>query len=114
MPTLAAYAGINLQAHNIKTEGISLIPVLSGDVQNQKTHDYLYWEFQEGKQAVQAIRQGKWKAVRHAGSKTIELYDLENDRSEQQNLADKHPELISKFLNKFKKARTPNPYWKMD
>lgn len=114
LPTLAGYAGVNLQQNGIKTEGLSLVPVLSGDQQAQKNHKYLYWEFHEGKQPVQAIREGKWKAVRHAGSKTIELYDLDTDRSEQQDLANKYPELVSKFLKQFKTARTANPYWQMD
>jgi len=35
----------------------------------------------------QAIRMGKWKAVRHGLNQPIELYDLETDISEQRDLA---------------------------
>ncbi len=114
LPTLAAYAGVNLQQNNIKTEGVSLVPVLSGNQKGQKDHDYLYWEFHEGKVPAQAIRYGKWKAVRFGASGPIELYDLKSDKAEQRNVATKHPDLIARLTTMFKTARTPNPYWKID
>jgi arylsulfatase A len=114
LPTIAAYAGVNLQKSGIATEGISLVPVLSGEEKSQKDHKYLYWEFHEGKQPAQAIRFGNWKAVRYGASKEIELYNLETDISEQHNVAAANPKMISKFLTMFKSARTPNPYWKIN
>ncbi|MGN7205584.1 arylsulfatase [Pedobacter sp. SAFR-022] len=114
LPTLAAYAGVNLQQNGIKTEGISLVPVLSGKGKMQKNHDYLYWEFHEGKQPVQALRKGKWKAVLYANTKVLELYNLETDRAERINVANQHPKVVSEFHKRFKSARTPNPYWKID
>ena len=55
----------------------------------------LYWEFHEqgGKQAV---RQGKWKAIRfnviQQPNAPVELYDLEQDPEEEHNLAGQFPE----------------------
>lgn len=114
LPTLAAYAGVNLQQNNIKTEGLSLVPVLSGELKHQQAHDYLYWEFHEGEQPVQALRKGKWKAVLYSRSSRLELYNLETDPAERNNVADTFPELVLAFRAQFKSVRTVNPYWHID
>ena len=64
-------------------EGRSLVPAFdSKPIERQA----IYWEH-EGNRAV---RQGKWKLVsRHPGE--WELYDLEADRTELNDLAQKHP-----------------------
>ena len=43
-----------------------------------------------------AVRAGKWKLVALKG-RPWELYDLDADRTETTNLADKHPELVNKL-----------------
>jgi len=69
-------------------EGKSLTPVF--DTGTREGHEAIYFEH-EGNRAV---RQGKWKLVsrwnRRNGGRW-ELYDLEADRSETNNLADKMP-----------------------
>jgi len=76
-----------------KTDGISIVPVLT-QKKTQQQHDYLYWEFHEqgGKQAV---RKGKWKAIRLQvdikPNGPVELYDLSKDAEEKNNLAGKYP-----------------------
>ena len=55
-----------------------------------------YWEH-EGNRAV---RVGKWKLVsRHPGG--WELYDLEADRTELNNLAEKHPQKAAELKAKY-------------
>jgi arylsulfatase A-like enzyme len=111
MPTVCELAGIEIPSH---TDGISYLPTLLG--QNQINHEYVYWEFpaQGGKQA---IRQGKWKAVRlnvtNNPGAPVELYDLEADPGEKTNVADKHPEVVNDLRKFMDKARVPDPNWKL-
>jgi arylsulfatase A len=80
-------------------DGISIVPALLGK-NNAPTHRFLYWEFHEqgGKQAV---RMGKWKGVKlnviDQPNAPIELYDLQTDPGEKNNVAAKHPDIVKSF-----------------
>ena len=87
-------------------DGISYLPELVGS--KQEKHNFLYWEFNEKQGPIQAIRKDNWKLVRFLG-KAPELYDLDNDISEENNLASAHPEVIEKLLPLLENARTPHP-----
>ncbi len=106
MPTLVDIAD-GSSVENI--DGISFLPELLSEEQPQ--HEYLYWEF-PAYGGQQAIRKGKWKALRKNLKKDpnapIELYDLENDVAEFHDVADQHPELIKKIENILRTARTPS------
>ena len=67
--------------------GKSLLPIFKG--KQRRGHDVLYWQFGQAK----AVRMGDWKLVRF-GKADWELYDLEQDRTELNNLAKKHPEKV--------------------
>ncbi|MBA7613627.1 Arylsulfatase [subsurface metagenome] len=70
-------------------EGKSLLPAFDNRPIERQA---LYWEH-EGNRAV---RQGKWKLVsRHPGR--WELYDLEADRTELNNLAQKYPQKVEQL-----------------
>jgi len=71
-------------------EGTSLIPTLRGKTRSRlKT---VFWEH-EGNRAV---RQDKWKLVSQH-PRGWELYDLEADRTELNNLAEKSPEKVKEL-----------------
>ena len=96
MPTLADIAGIACPP----TDGISFLPVLRGDLDNQKEHEYLYWEYPDPRIGLQAVRWGKWKGIItdiRKGNKTMQLFDLENDLQELQDLAAEYPEIVDKL-----------------
>jgi arylsulfatase A len=83
-------------------DGISMLPTLLGQDQRQKEHKYLYWELR----GQQAIRMGKWKAVRLKPGRKIELYDLDSDIAESKDLADEHPEIVAEMAEIFRTGRT--------
>ena len=97
MPTFCDIIGISIPNN---TDGISMKPTLFGKDQSN-THEYLYWEFPAYK-GQQAVRMGNWKAIRRNifdGNMKIELYDLNSDYREQNDVASAHPEIILKIKN---------------
>ena len=104
MPTLCDVAGIQSPDD---TDGISFLPALIG--KEQELHDHLYWEFPSyGGQ--QAVRMGKWKAIRKdimKGNMEVELYNLEEDLQEQNNVAIEYPEIIQKIESIMKAEHVP-------
>ncbi len=111
LPTACEIAGIDI---GIETDGISYLPELLGKPQSE--HEYLYWEFQElGKK--QAARKGKWKAVRLNVYETpdapLELFDLETDIGEQNDVAGQFPEVVKQMEEIIEKAHESDPNWPM-
>lgn len=108
MPTLADLLEIRLPK---KTDGISYLPTLLGDPKNQKKHDHLYWEFHEMGGRM-ALRKGGWKLVQYDVGKNppgaFELYNLEDDPSEINNLAKKYPKRVEELKTIMLSARVPN------
>ncbi|GAB3652193.1 arylsulfatase [Echinicola sediminis] len=107
MPTFAELVRI---APSKDWDGISFLPTLLGNSDNQEKHEYLYWEY-HGEAGKQAARIGKWKGVRRnirEGNKAVEIYDLENDLGEENDLAEIYPEMVSKMEAVFSEAHTPS------
>ena len=107
MPTAAAIAG---QESNFPTDGLSFLPSILGQKQKQKKHEYLYWEFYEGGSA-QAVRMGKWKGIRFGTLEPLELYDLEADAAEQNDIGGQHPKIVAKLARIMDESRTETPFW---
>jgi arylsulfatase len=85
----------NYAGHRITPlEGRSLLPTLEG--RQRQGHPEICWEH-EGNRAV---RQGRWKLVSRYPDHW-ELYDLEADRTEMNNLADKQPTKAAELAGKY-------------
>jgi arylsulfatase A-like enzyme len=99
LPTFAELAGGKLP--DGYGDGISLVPLLSGQTEKQMHHKFLYWEFTEGRPR-KAIRSGNWKAIWwYAPDGTTvqkrELFDLSQDIGEKRNIAASHPEKMQEL-----------------
>ncbi len=76
----------------IPLEGVSLAPVFASDKPVRKQP--LFWEHEGNR----AIREGKWKLVsRFNNGSRWELYDLEADRTETNDLAGQQPDLVARL-----------------
>jgi arylsulfatase len=113
MPTFCEIAGVKSPI----TDGISFYPTLME--KKQSTHDFLYWEFPEN-EGSKAVRMGKWKGIIKSyiknKNRTIKLFDLEQDPREQNDLANKYPEIVSKMVAIMKNQHTPqeNPRFNIE
>lgn len=72
-------------------EGISLAPIFQGKKRTE--HEMICWNVPTN----QAIRTGKWKLVNGGRGKPWELYDMETDGTETNDLAGKNPERVRKM-----------------
>ena len=66
-------------------QGVSLRPGFLG--QSLQRPEPLFWEHEGNR----ALRDGKWKLVAKGASGPWELYDIEADRTELENLAEAEP-----------------------
>ena len=108
MPTVAELSGGEMPN---KTDGISLVPLLTGDKAAQREHSHLYWEFHERSPSQAVILEGRWKGIRKPKEGTFELYDLKADVGEETNLASEKPELVAKLSALMDESTQPNEYW---
>ncbi len=106
LPTFAELVGAKPPR---RIDGISILPALLG--KKQTTDDrYLYWEFFEGG-FKQAVRWRNFKAVRHGIDQPLELYDLDNDTAEKNDIADKRLDVAARIELYLQRARTESPNW---
>lgn len=81
--------------------GVSLLPL----VQEKpfKRGEPIFWEHESNR----AVRDGRWKIVTK-GPGPWELYDIEADRAEMNNLADRHPEMVKKMADQWQRWAEQN------
>jgi arylsulfatase len=99
LPTFTELVGIETPKH---IDGISFLPTLLGRPEDQRKHEFLYWEYQ-GKQA---IRWDDWKAYRSNVDAKVELYSLKEDVGESLDISTDHPEITAQIENIMKSARS--------
>jgi arylsulfatase A-like enzyme len=104
-PTIADVAGARVPAG---LDGLSMARALRG--QSQPTHEFFYWEFHE-RGFQQAVRMGRWKAVRPSRDAALELYDLQGDPRERTNIATARQDVVKKIEDYLRTARTESAEW---
>ena len=104
-PTFAELAGAKTPAG---LDGVSMARALRG--QSAPEHAFMYWEFHE-RGFQQAVRMGRWKAVRPAKDAALELYDLKTDPGEQHEVSGAHPDVVKTIEQYLRTARTESAQW---
>ena len=115
-PTLAGIASVN---GNLSEYGIDFSQtILHGNPVEERP---LYWHAphysNQGGKPASALREGKYKLIHFYEDDTLELYDLEQDLDESDNLAENLPEIRDQLFDKLKawlnqtnaKLPIPNP-----
>ena len=88
LPTVAEIVGFDLPAG---IDGISILQTLVGDEVDPEDR-FLYWGGTKGR--PEAVRWGKWKAVRDGPDKQLELFDLSIDIGEERNVAPENSAVV--------------------
>lgn len=118
-PTLLEACGLPLQ-NDQHVDGKSFTDVLKGGSQDRGP---IFWHFphygNQGGTPGCSIRKGDWKLIEFFENRKLELYNLKEDISETNNLADKYPEKRDELLNDLEQWLSdvaalypePNPNW---
>ncbi len=91
-----------------ETDGLSFFPGLKGG--KGAEHDFLYWDYGHVRPTFKkAIRHGKYKGIliESEGLSRFELYNLEEDPGEEENIAGRHPELVAGLKRMMAQAYAP-------
>jgi arylsulfatase A-like enzyme len=120
LPTIAELTGAALPTE-CKIDGLSIAPLLRGEAGAKSPHEalYFYWINE-----LHALRSGRWKLHLphtyphlvqpgkdgrpgpYADERTeLALYNLAEDRAEQHNVADTHPEVVERLQKLAEAAR---------
>ncbi len=111
---MATFAELARGAIPDNNDSLSFVPALTGNDDAQEAHEFLYWEFYTNGSS-QAVRIGKWKAIRIPMlNGPIELYDLENDIGETQDIAALHPDIVARADALMQANHNPHPHWVAD
>ena len=96
LPTFAKLAGASLPSDRI-IDGRNIWPLMAGKSGAKSPHEaYFYYRGTN----LEAVRSGKWKLRRN--KKKVELFDLDSDVGEKNNLAEEHPAIVERLTAKMK------------
>lgn len=97
-PTFLELAGLPMQPQQ-HADGVSLLPLLTKN--QEPDRDAIFWHYphysNQGGRPAASIIMKEWKLIRYFEDNSSHLYNLKDDISETQNLADQHPELVTKL-----------------
>lgn len=118
-PTLLQAAGLE-RPKDYVLDGVSLLPLFK-DAAARLDRDAMYWHFPGYPNSpwrtspVSVIRSGRYKLMKFYELDKIELYDIENDIGEQNDLAGQEPEIRDELHARLQawleELKAPMPRW---
>ena len=84
-----------------ETDGISFVPLLEGREEDQRSHEFLYWESGGHAPRAQAVRIDKWFAWRENPNQPVQLWDTEIDIESEHDISADHPDVVQQVLEIF-------------
>ncbi|MCK4515893.1 MAG: sulfatase, partial [Spirochaetaceae bacterium] len=120
-PTFLQAAGLDLIPEQ-HVDGVSLLPLLTGE--GSPSRDAIFWHYphygNQGGTPGSSVRMGAHKLIEFFEDNRIELYDLETDPGEKNDLSREQPELAQDMRATLLQWREqvsakipqPNPDWK--
>ena len=111
LPTAAALSGARLLDNRI-IDGKNILPILLGKTDEHPRKAFYYYQMDQ----LQAVRSGDWKLFvpmdskkrnwgKPEGKTPLKLFNLAKDIHEDENLADKNPEVVKRLLALAERAR---------
>jgi N-acetylgalactosamine-6-sulfatase len=111
LPTLCAAAGVAVPA-SAKVDGVDLLPHMTGRT-TRIERGTVFWQMDLYKHlqrhypkpkpySTEVARRGRWKLLALEG-KPQELFDIEADPFERNNLLDQHPEIVRELTAQLEK-----------
>lgn len=115
-PTMLALAGLKLQPQ-LHRDGVNLLPLLQAEASLDRRAIFWHYPHYHGSAWTPgaAVRAGKWKLIEFYEYDTVELYNLEDDIGERNDLAARLPEQRDELLRRLRTwqkevgARLPRP-----
>jgi arylsulfatase A len=118
VPTLLKAAGVDVAKQVGPLDGVDITPLVAGQSMPVRP---LFWHFphytNQGGRPSGAIREGDWKLIEHFEDGSTELFNLADDPSESNNLAEQEVAQVKQMLSKLQDWRkrvgarmlAPNP-----
>ncbi|MFT5239081.1 MAG: arylsulfatase A-like enzyme [Kiritimatiellia bacterium] len=106
-PTFMAMGGM-APDDSLELDGANILPVLKGETTTAHStegsdRDSLFWHHPADNKSFSVIRRGPWKLMKNTGpglteAPDLQLFKLDQDLGEQNNLVDEHPEVTQQLL----------------
>ena len=96
LPSIAKLAGAKIPVDRV-VDGKDISPLMFAEHGAESPHNYFFYYIAN---ELQAVRSGQWKLRRAKGN--TELFNLDHDISETNNLAKHHPDIAGKLTKVMK------------